>query len=128
MDKWLKLLLGTTMYVLEQADESTKKVRSRAASNIDDLRDLAQDKYETASDRVARASGAIRGEDSQVLGNVLSLAAGIGIGVGIGMLFAPSSGEETRKAVADKVQMFGDKVKSQFSSEEDDFSATGTHG
>lgn len=127
MDKWLKMLLGATMYVLDQADESTKKVRSRAASNIDDLRDLAQDKYETASDRVARASRAIRGEDSQVLGNVLSLAAGIGIGVGIGMLFAPSSGEQTRKAVADKVQMFGDKFKSQFSSE-DDFSATGTNG
>ena len=127
MDKFLKLLLGAAMYVLEQSDESTKKIRNRAASNIDDLREMAQDKYEVASDRVARASRAIRGEDSQVLGNVLSLAAGIGIGVGIGLVFAPSSGEETRSAIADKVQVFGDKFKKQFSSE-DDFSATGTHG
>jgi gas vesicle protein len=127
MDKFLKLLLGAALYVLEQSDESTKKIRHRAADNIDDLRDLAQKKYETAADRVARASRVIRGEDSQVLSNVLSLAAGVGIGVGIGLIFAPAAGEETRTAIADKVHEFGDKFKKQFSSE-DDFLATGTIG
>ncbi len=128
MNKFLKLLLGTTLYVLEQSDKSTRKVRDRAADNLDDLRDLAQDKYQTASARVSRASQALMGEDSRVLGNVLSLAAGVGIGIGIGMIIAPASGEETRGAIADRVQEFGGKVKKQFSSESDDYPATGTNG
>ncbi|MGA7684679.1 MAG: hypothetical protein WCA58_06655 [Terriglobales bacterium] len=128
MNKFLKLLLGTTLYVLEQSDQSTRKMRNRAADNLGDLRDMAQDKYATASDRVSRARQAIMGEDSQILGNVLSLAAGIGIGVGIGLIFAPASGEKTRGVIADKVQTFGTKVKKQFSSESDDYAATGTNG
>ncbi len=126
MNKFLKLLLGTTMYVLEQSDQSTRKIRNRAADNIDDLRDMAQEKYATASDRVSRASQALLGEDSHVVGNLLSLAAGIGIGVGIGLIFAPASGEETRSAIADKVQVVGERVKKQFSTE--DYPATGTNG
>jgi ElaB/YqjD/DUF883 family membrane-anchored ribosome-binding protein len=126
MNKFLKLLLGTTLYVLEQSDRSTRKIRNRAADNIDDLRDMAQEKYATASDRVSRASQALLGEDSHVVGNVLSLAAGIGIGVGIGLIFAPASGEETRSAIADKVQVVGERVKKQFSTEE--YPATGTNG
>ena len=126
MNKFLKLLLGTTLYVLEQSDQSTRKIRNRAADNIDDLRDMAQEKYATASDRVSRASQALLGEDSHVFGNVLSLAAGIGIGVGIGLIFAPASGEETRSKIADKVQVVGDRVKKQFSTE--DYPATGTNG
>jgi len=126
MNKFLKLLLGTTLYVLEQSDQSTRKIRNRAADNIDDLRDMAQEKYATASDRVSRASQALLGEDSHVVGNILSLAAGIGIGVGIGLIFAPASGEETRSAIADKVQVVGERVKKQFSTEE--YPATGTNG
>ncbi len=128
MNRFLKLLLGTTLYVLEQSDKSTKKMRNRAADNLDDLRDLAQDKYATASDRFSRASQALMGEDSHVLGNVLSLAAGIGIGIGIGLVVAPASGQETRGAIADRVQVFGDKVKKQFSSEPEDYRSTGTNG
>lgn len=126
MNKFLKLLLGTTLYVLEQSDQSTRKIRNRAADNIDDLRDMAQEKYATASDRVSRASQALLGEDSHILGNVLSLAAGVGIGVGIGLIFAPASGEETRSAIADRVQVVGDKVKKKFATE--DYPATGTNG
>jgi len=128
MNKFLKLLLGTTLYVLEQSDKSTRKVRNRAADNFEDLRDLAQEKYATASERVSRASNALMGDDSHVLGNVLSLVAGIGIGVGIGLIVAPASGEETREAIADRVQVFGDKVKKQFSSESEDYKSTGTNG
>jgi hypothetical protein len=127
MNKLLKLLLGTTLYVLEQSDQSTRKIRNRAADNLGDLRDMAQEKYATASDRVSRATDALTGEDSRVLGTVLSLAAGIGIGVGLGLMFAPASGEETRGAIADRVQTFGTKVKKQFSSESDDYAATGTN-
>jgi hypothetical protein len=128
MNKFLKLLLGTTLYVLERSDQSTKKMRNRAADNLGDLRDMAQEKYATASDRVSRATDALMGEDRRILGNVLSLAAGIGIGVGIGLIFAPASGAETRDAIADRVQTFGTKVKKQFSSESGDYAATGTNG
>lgn len=126
MNKYLKVLLGTTLYALDQSDKATRKTRDRATANLNDLRDVVQDKYENATDRVARASRAIRGEDNHVVGNALRLAAGIGIGIGIGLLFAPASGEETRSALGGKVQVLGDKVREQFSSVEE--FATGTNG
>jgi ElaB/YqjD/DUF883 family membrane-anchored ribosome-binding protein len=126
MSKFLKLLLGTGLYLLEQSDQSTRKIRDRAAENLNDLRDLAQDKYETATDRVSKASRALRGDDGQFVSNALSMAAGVGVGLAIGLIFAPASGEETRSALVDKVQTFGDRVKQQFSS--GNLDATGTHG
>jgi hypothetical protein len=118
MNKFLKLLLGTSLYVLEQSDHSTKKMRNRVAGELNDLRDAAQEKYEVAVDRVARASRAIRGDESAVLGNALRFAAGIGVGVGIGLMLAPASGEETRRDLAAKAQRFGNKVREQFSLED----------
>lgn len=127
VNKILQLLLGAGLYMLDQSDKATKSTRDRAADSFDDLRDAVQDKYETASNRVSRASKAIRGEDeSDVMGNVLRFAAGIGVGVGIGLLLAPASGEETRDAIAGQVRVVGDRVKRQFSSE--DAFATGTNG
>jgi ElaB/YqjD/DUF883 family membrane-anchored ribosome-binding protein len=126
MNKFLKLLLGTSLYLLEQSDSVTKNARERAVGQMEDLRDVAQQKYESAANRVARASRAIRGEDSNVVGNALRFVAGVGVGIGVGLILAPASGEETRNVIAGRVQEFGDKVRSQFSSER--VSATGTHG
>jgi ElaB/YqjD/DUF883 family membrane-anchored ribosome-binding protein len=126
MNKFFKLLLGTSLYLLEQSDSATRKVRERAVGEIEDLRDVAREKYETAADRVARASRAIRGDDSQVVGNALRFVAGVGVGIGVGLLLAPASGAETRSVIAGKVQDIGDKVRQQFSSE--GASATGTRG
>jgi len=128
MNKFLKLLLGTGLYVLEQSDLSTKarKVRERAGGQIDDLRDLAQQKYEIAADRIANASRAIRGEDSRALGNAMRFAAGVGVGIGVAMLLAPASGEKTRTALTEKAHEFSRKVRSQFSTK--DPLATGTEG
>jgi gas vesicle protein len=124
MNKFLKLLLGTSLYLLEQSDGATKGVRDRAADHLSDLRDAAQEKYETAADRVARASRAIRGEDSHVLSNTLRFVAGLGIGVGVGLILAPASGEETRNVIAGRVHEMGDRMRDKFSSED----ATGTRG
>jgi ElaB/YqjD/DUF883 family membrane-anchored ribosome-binding protein len=123
MNKFLKLLLGTSLYLLEQSDGSTKKIRDRAADRFSDLRDVAQEKFETASDRVARATRAIRGEDSHVLNNTLRFLAGVGVGLGVGLILAPASGEETRSVIAGRVHEMSDKVRRQFSEE-----ATGTRG
>jgi gas vesicle protein len=126
MNKFLKVLLGTSLYLLEQSDSATKGVRDRAVDHIGDLRDAAQEKYEAASNRVARASKAIRGEDSNVLGNTLRFVAGVGIGVGIGLILAPASGEETRSVIADRVHEMGDKVRRQFFAEREIGSERGT--
>ena len=130
MNKWLKLLLGTGLYVLEQTDHGAtrayaRSAKDRASDGINDLRDAVQDRYEVASNRFTNASRAIRGEDSRVLGNSLRFAAGVGIGVGLGFLLAPASGEDTRDAIVDKVHDIGDRVRQRFTG--DEALATGTN-
>jgi gas vesicle protein len=114
MKKLLKLLLGAGLFVLEQSDRGTN-MRDRAGRKIDDLRDVAQQKYDEAADRVARASRALRGEDSQAVGNALLLAAGIGVGISVGLLLAPASGRETRTALVESVQKLRNKSASRHS-------------
>jgi len=116
MKKLLKTLLGTSLYLLEQSD-GAQKGRNRAASRIDDFRDAVQHKYEDAADRVAKASRAIRGVDNLGLGKAVRLAAGIGVGIGLGLLFAPASGQDTRRAIAGSVQQFGNRIRKRVSSE-----------
>ena len=125
MNKIFKILLGVGLYLLDQSDSATKGVRDRATGSLGDLRDAAQEKYEAAAERMARASKAIRGEDSGVLRNTLLFTAGVGVGVGVGLLLAPAPGDETRTAIAGKMHEVGDKVRSQFSAER---AATGTRG
>jgi ElaB/YqjD/DUF883 family membrane-anchored ribosome-binding protein len=126
MNKFLKVLLGTSLYLLEQSDTATRKVRERAVGEIEDLRDVARETYETAADHVARASRAIRGEDRHIVDNALWFVGGVGVGIGVGLILAPASGEETRSVIAGKVQHIGVKVRQQFSPER--ASATGTGG
>lgn len=116
MKKLLKMLLGSSLYLLEQSDR-TNNMRDRAARKIDDLRYVVQQKYEYAADRVAKASRDIRGEDNHALANALGLAAGIGVGVGVGLLFAPASGQDTRRAIAGSVQQFRNRVRTRVSYE-----------
>jgi hypothetical protein len=125
MNKIFKILLGVGLYLLDQSDSATKGVRDHAAGSLGDLRDAAQERYEAAAERMARASRAIRGEDSDVLRKTLLFTAGVGVGVGVGFLLAPARGDETRTAIAGKVHEVGDKVRRQFSSET---AATGTRG
>jgi len=101
-------------------------VRDRLAESVEDFTDRAQDTYETAAERMDRASRVIRGDDSHFMSTATALLIGVGLGVSVGMLFAPASGEETRSNLADKVQDFGGKVRSRFSSEPQP--ASGTYG
>ncbi len=116
MKRLIKVLLGTSLFLLEQSD-GAKKARDRAGSSIDDLRGVVQQKYEDAAGRVAKASRAIRGEDNQTLGNALRIAAGVGVGIGVGLLFAPTSGQETRSALAGSLQQFRNKGRKRVFSE-----------
>src|ERR1700680_2971744 len=99
------VLLGTGLHLLDS-------LRERLPDNVDDIKSRVRDTYGTASDRVSRATDALRGkEDSQILGKVGALLIGVGIGVGIGVLIAPASGQETREDITDKVSDFSDKVR-----------------
>jgi len=108
------LLLGTGIYLLDS-------MRNRMAGTVDDLRSRAQDTYETAADRLGRATDVIRGEDHRILGTATAALLGLGVGVGIGLLLAPASGEETRSNIADKARNIRDRVSSREG-------ATGTYG
>jgi hypothetical protein len=102
------VLLGTGLYLLDS-------MRDRLSDSMSDLRERARDTYDTASERVSRASDVLTGEDHPGLSTAAAVLIGIGVGVGIGLLFAPASGEETRR-----------KIQDRFSQENEP--ATGTYG
>ena len=116
----LNVLLGTGLYLFDN-------LRERLPDSMDSVKSKVRDTYDIASERVSRATGALRGEkDSHLLGKVGALLIGVGIGVGVGLLIAPASGEETRADIADKVSDFGDKVRER--PEKKPRAATGTYG
>ena len=115
----LSVLLGTGLRLLDS-------LRDRLSGNVDDFNVRVGNTYDNASDRVSRATAALRGEeDSQLLGKGIALLIGVGIGVGIGVLIVPASGEETRDNIANKVSEFSDKVRERAGSPQD---TTRTHG
>ena len=101
----LRVLLSTGLHLLDSLRESLP-------DNVDDIKGRVRDTYDTASDRVSRATDVLRGkEDSQIFGKIGALLIGVGIGVGIGLLIAPASGEETWSDITDKISDFSDKVR-----------------
>ena len=113
----LGVLLSTGLYLLNN-------LRERLPDNMDDIKGKARETYETASDRLGRATNALRGkEDSQIFANIGALLTGVGIGVGVGLLIAPARGEKTRADIAKKVSGFGEKVRDRERKPQD---ATGT--
>jgi ElaB/YqjD/DUF883 family membrane-anchored ribosome-binding protein len=115
----LDVLLGTGLHLIDS-------LRDRLPDNVDDIKDRVRDTYDTASHRVSRATDALRGEEeSHLFGTVGALVIGVGIGIGIGLLIAPTSGEETRSDIADKVSDFGDKIRERTGKKSQ--AATGTH-
>ncbi|HEX3742128.1 MAG TPA: YtxH domain-containing protein [Terriglobales bacterium] len=101
------LLIGTGVYLLES-------LRDRAGDKFENISDIARDTYEEASRRASRATEAIQGNDTHYLSTTAALLIGVGVGVGVGLLLAPSSGEETRGSITNKVQEFGDRVRDKF--------------
>jgi len=104
-DPFLGVLLDTGLYLFDS-------LRERLPDNVDDIKHQVRDTYDTASQRVSRATNALRGEEeSHIFGTIGVLLIGVGIGVGVGMLIAPATGEETRDDIADKVSDFGERVR-----------------
>jgi hypothetical protein len=54
---------------------------------MENIKGRAREAYETASDRLGRATNALAGrEDSQIFGKVGALLIAVGVGVGVGLL------------------------------------------
>jgi len=75
-------------------------------------------------DQPDRAAEALRDElgrrfrrEDHTLRYVMVFAAGVGVGLGMVMLTAPSSGQERRSAIANKVGKVSDRTKTQISGE-----------
>jgi hypothetical protein len=101
----LGVLFSTGLYLLDN-------LRERLPNNVDVIKSRVKETYQTASDRLGRATNALGGqEDPQVFGRVGALLIGAGIGVGVGLLFAPASGQETRADIVDRVSTFGQRVR-----------------
>jgi gas vesicle protein len=98
----LKSILKTAVYVLDQADNITSDVRDRAEQVTHRVSDLAD-----------QGRDVIYGED-HTMRNLGLFVAGVGVGVAAGVLLAPSSGDELRSSVRDKVADIGDRVRDRF--------------
>jgi YtxH-like protein len=103
VNKFLRSLLKTGVYLLEQSDHTASDLRDRVKAQVEDL--------------TFRARQAIRGQEDHTVRNAVSFAAGTALGIGVTILFAPASGEETRRALAGKVRNVGDRVREQLSPE-----------
>ncbi len=112
----LKVALGTGLFVLDQSDRARKSVRERVSDRVDDLRDLAHEKYQIASENFEKATRALRRDDNRAVWNVLRFAAGLGVGVGVGLLVAPANGEDTRRRLAEKAQELNANVRERLAS------------
>jgi hypothetical protein len=98
MNKLLKSLLQTGLYFLDQPDRAAEAVRERVKEDIGEVGRKSQ-------------------KEDHTLGYVLSFAVGVGVGLGVGMLTAPTSGEESRSAIAGKVRDVSERVKKHVSGE-----------
>jgi hypothetical protein len=115
VNKLLKSILKTAVYIIDQADGVTSDVRDRVESVSDRLADVAD-----------RGKEVIYGE-SHAWRNVGVFAVGLGVGIAAGILFAPASGEEIRSTMREKVEDIGERVLDRFTPSTRT-RATGTEG
>lgn len=104
MNRLLRSILKTAIYIMDQADDVTSHVRHRMDRVTDRVSDFAD-----------RGRDMIDSED-HTLRNIGIFAAGFGVGIAAGMLFAPAPGYETRNSMREKVEDIGGRVRDRFSS------------
>jgi hypothetical protein len=109
-DRWLNMLVGAGLYLLDPA-------RDRLGDKFDSVSEKAKDVYDEASGRVRKASRALTGEDRSGISSTAALFLGVGLGVALGILFAPASGEQVRRNIADSAREFGGRIRRGVSGE-----------
>lgn len=93
LDKVVKSVLKSIVYIMDETADRVDRVSDRASEFAENTRSV------------------IYPGEGHAFRNVMSFAAGIGVGIAAGMLLAPSSGEELRNSIGDKVQNISDKVR-----------------
>lgn len=101
LNKLLRSALKTAVYLMDETADQMDRVSDRASDWADSAREAI------APDHTMR--------------NLFSFILGVGVGVGAGLLLAPSSGEELRSNISDKVQDIGGRMTGR-----SDTYATGT--
>ena len=86
LNRLLKSLLQTGVYIMDQATGHVERASDRASQLAD------------------QAKSIIHPKDDHTLRNILSFSVGVGLGVGAGILLAPSSGAEIRGSIIDMVK------------------------
>ena len=104
-NRFLKSLLKTTVYILDQAAEQVDRV----ADSATEIRDQARRVVDSAAGAIQRQ------EEDHTFRNFVSFAAGVGLGVGAGILLAPASGAALRSSIGDGVKDISDRVRGQAS-------------
>jgi hypothetical protein len=92
LNKLVKSALKTAVYLMDETADQMDRVSERASSIADNARDM------------------VAPRESHGFRNFMTFLLGVGVGVGAGMLLAPSSGEELRNTITDKVQDIGSRV------------------
>ncbi len=100
MNKLIKSILSTAVYIMDQTADQVDRVSDRASAMADSATTMANNAREVIVPR-----------EDHTLRNILSFAAGIGVGVGAGMLLAPASGADIRNSITGKVQDISNRVR-----------------
>jgi len=108
-------------------------VNKQLQQGANDVNDVIRRKFGETTDRLNSARVEIR-THSDWLARVTSLLAGVGIGMGVGMLMAPTSGDDMRAALRNKVTEVKNNVgdlaarATRSARSSADFRSTGTSG
>ena len=95
LNKLIKSVLKTAVYIMDQTADQVDRVSDRAAEMAENAREV------------------VVPSENHMLRNAISFAAGVGVGVGAGLLLAPSSGSDLRNSITGKVQDIGNRVRSR---------------
>jgi len=93
LDKLVKSVLKSVVYIMDETADRVDRISDRASDLADNTRSV------------------IYPNQGSGMRSFMSFAAGVGIGIAAGMLLAPSSGQELRNTITDKVQDISDKVR-----------------
>jgi hypothetical protein len=104
---WVTSALKTALYLMEVTDQASENVRDGVSDRFGDVRSRAGDTYDTVSERVSKAARALRGQNGHAARSAMMFAGGLGAGLALGVIFAPASGEETRRAIAERLDDIG---------------------
>ena len=96
MSKYARFVLRTALNLLDNYANQLDRASDRVSDRVSDLMDRGRDFVDRGRSVVSPPDHTLR--------NVVSFTAGVGVGVGVALLLAPSSGNELRQSIKDRVQ------------------------